>query len=341
MINSPFRTRSALRFSRFHTEKQSVSSRTCLIIGFFLWLVLTVIPTTGQDTLPSLLSPDGASLEEILNSIFERSDFYVLMKDAGGLEEDQSVFWRGLEVGRVFHLSIEGSNVRIEVELDSDFKGKLRQGARALVSTGIDGNAEPALKILDGKDPDAPFLEKGARINTAKGYERLLEKGVILWVCGTLAIIGFAWAFRGVFKLMFKMLLVLGIVFMVYFTWQLFEHKAAERSIRASDPSSSGKWSPGDFKDIKSKDIREVWIEIQKEVVQVLQDAKQKGHGYYHQALLKTSDILGTRIEEVRRKGYLNVAADLDKLYDFIQIQLLAYSPDEFEDASEDNLIRE
>src|SRR5687767_13480677 len=80
-------------------------------------------------------------------------DFCVTLDDAKGLKKDARVLWRGAEAGKVSSVDLREGKFRIEVRLNSSFRGQIRSDVRAQAANGITTKFAPVVELFGGTDP--------------------------------------------------------------------------------------------------------------------------------------------------------------------------------------------
>lgn len=240
----------------------------------------------------------------------QKDDFHIFLKDAQGLTAESKVRWRGLDVGKVASVSVEGDQVRIDVALDPQYRGQLRGGVKAKPSTGFLGRGETVLELYGGSDPNMPILPPGTEISEAGFYETLsltqilVAAGIFVFLLLLLLVL------KGIKKLIaFAVALVFLLGSLCFLKLQWDKHHedmiGAETEARLSELA---------HKILQSPEAIAVWESMRGDIADAMAEAKTHGARAVEKAKEKVGAAFQQKTDELKQKGEDAVAEQILKL---------------------------
>ena len=273
--------------------------------------------------LPPLLCVVSALL--ILVGCAERvppAYLHTVVRDAEGLLPGSPVMWRGVEVGTVEAMEIEGDGVRVSINLLPEYQAVIREGARAKVMRGALTRDRPSLQIYGGTSQDRPVLQAGSTIpeatfvDTYRDHFLFKHKEWVLVAAILLFVIFFV--LSGIKRLIVLGLAVLAVVFSFHvlrMQWERYRDDMLTPEIEARIDD----WAN---QTIRSPQAVEYWTQLRGDMGEILDQAKERGSEASDWARDRISDALQSKADEARARGEEMAADELIRLREGLQSML-------------------
>jgi len=254
----------------------------------------------------------------------KKSDFHVKLSDAGGLEEDSPVRWRGLEVGKVTSVQMADGAVRADVVLSKEYRGKLREGLKARVSKGFLGKGTPTLQLYGGGNPELPPLTRGTEIPEAGALAGFSKTHAIVVGVVFVALLLFCLVLKGIKKLV---AFAVALAFLAFSGWFLKLQFDRHRSELLS-PELEAKITEQAEQILGSPEAQAAWQTIQADIANALEELKKQTGAAKEAGAKRIQEKLRQKVEELKGKGATAAADDLLKLKEQVEKVLAGDRPE-------------
>ena len=242
------------------------------------------------------------------------SSLYTSLDNAEGLVPGSPVLWRGVQIGTVESLQLGDSGVSVAIDLSPEYRGQLREGARAKVMRGVMTRNQPALQIYGGTDTERAALPNGAVIPEATFLDtypdHFLYKHRTWLIAGIAILVVCIFVLKGIMKLFFIGLALLACVVAFWILQQQWDrHKDVVLT-----PEIEARLDAMANETIRSPQVVEYWNSLRGDMSIILDQARERGNQAAAWTKERVSELISEKVDEARDKGEEAVAEELIRL---------------------------